>query len=310
MVKKINLGLIGLSEGNGHPYSFSAIINGYDKQAMEKSGWSVIYNYLLKCDKQDFLNHDDVAITHLYTQDKHISENLAAACKIPHIANSLKELALAPIDGVILARDDWQNHKEMAKPFLESKKYVFIDKPLSLSSQDISYFMPFLQSNKLMSCSGMRYARELDSVRKAVQEDGESILFVEASIGSAWDRYFIHLIDAIMGIQSFKATHIEVMKLDFCVSTLIQTKNFMIQLNNINATFQPCTLTITTDKNRYSITLSDNFSAFRRTMGHFVEFIQGKSFDYQSTVEAMNILTQVRAKLETISNLAGGGGIS
>jgi len=25
----IKIGMIGLSEGNGHPYSFSAIINGY-----------------------------------------------------------------------------------------------------------------------------------------------------------------------------------------------------------------------------------------------------------------------------------------
>lgn len=307
MVKKINLGLIGLSEGNGHPYSFSAIINGYDKQAMEKSGWSVIYNYLLKCDKQDFLNRDDVAITHLYTQDSQISENLAAACKIPHIAHSLEELALSPIDGVILARDDWQNHKEMAKPFLESHKFVFIDKPLSLDTHDLSYFVPFLESKKLMSCSGMRYARELDSVRKAVREDGESILFIEASIGSAWDRYFIHLIDAIMGIQPFEATHIEVMKLDFCVSALIRTQSFTIQLNNINASFQPCTLAITTDKNRYTITLSDNFSAFRRTMGHFVEFIRGESFDYQSTLEAMRILAQVKAKLEKVDILTGGG---
>lgn len=307
MVKKINLGLIGLSEGNGHPYSFSAIINGYDKQAMQKSGWSVIYNYLLKCDKQDFLNRDDVAITHLYTQDKLISENLSRACKIPHIVNSLEELALAPIDGVILARDDWEHHKAMAKPFLESNKFVFIDKPLSLEKQDIAYFTPFLQSRKLMSCSGMRYARELDSVRKALQEDGESILFIEASIGSAWDKYFIHLIDAIMGLTPFRARHIEVMKLDFCVSALIQTQSFTIQLNNINASFQPCTLAITTDKNRYTITLSDNFSAFRRTMGHFIAFMEGESFDYQSTLEAMNILSQIKAKLEKVGNLAGGG---
>lgn len=307
MVKKINLGLIGLSEGNGHPYSFSAIINGYDKQAIQKSGWSVIYNYLLKCDKQDFLNRNDVAITHLYTQDRSVSENLSRACKIPYIVNSLEELALAPIDGVILARDDWQNHKAMAKPFLESHKFVFIDKPLSLNMQDIAYFTPFLEQNRLMSCSGMRYARELDFVRKAIKEDGESIRFIEASIGSAWDRYFIHLIDAIMGLTPFKATHIEVMKLDFCVSALIQTQRFHIQLNNINASFQPCTLAITTDKNRYTITLSDNFSAFRRTMGHFVAFMEGESFDYQSTLEAMNILSQIKAKLEKVGNLAGGG---
>lgn len=301
MVRNINLGLIGLSDGNGHPYSFSAIINGYDRKAMQESGWDVIYNYLLKCDAQDFLNRDNIAVTHLYTQDQHISKNLSSACKIPHIVDSIEQLAYAPIDGVILARDDWQHHKEMAKPFLESGKYVFVDKPLSLNPDDIAYFMPFLQSQRLMSCSGMRYARELDSVRKAIQEKEESILFIEASIGSVWDKYFIHLIDAIMGICSFKATHIEVMKLGFCVSVLIQTHDFSIQMNNVNAVFQPCTLTINTNKNRYNITLSDNFSAFRRTMGHFVSFMQGESFDYMSTLEGMRILHQMSEKLEKLS---------
>lgn len=301
MVRNINLGLIGLSDGNGHPYSFSAIINGYDRKAMQESGWDVIYNYLLKCDAQDFLNRGNIAVTHLYTQDQHISKNLSAACKIPYIVDSIEQLAYAPIDGVILARDDWQHHKEMAKPFLESGKYVFVDKPLSLNPDDMAYFMPFLQSQRLMSCSGMRYARELDSVRKAIQEKEESILFIEASIGSVWDKYFIHLIDAIMGICSFKATHIEVMKLGFCVSVLIQTHDFSIQMNNVNAVFQPCTLTINTNKNRYNITLSDNFSAFRRTMGHFVSFMQGESFDYMSTLEGMRILHQISGKLEKLS---------
>jgi hypothetical protein len=32
MSKKIKLGIIGASKGNGHPYSWSAIFNGYDAQ--------------------------------------------------------------------------------------------------------------------------------------------------------------------------------------------------------------------------------------------------------------------------------------
>ena len=31
-MKTIRLGLIGISKDNGHPYSWSAIINGYDKK--------------------------------------------------------------------------------------------------------------------------------------------------------------------------------------------------------------------------------------------------------------------------------------
>ena len=41
-------GIIGLSANNGHPYSFSAILNGYDKIYFRQSGWDVILNYLEK----------------------------------------------------------------------------------------------------------------------------------------------------------------------------------------------------------------------------------------------------------------------
>ena len=44
----MRVGMIGFSEGNGHPYSFSAIVNGYDKAAFDLSGWEVISGYLQK----------------------------------------------------------------------------------------------------------------------------------------------------------------------------------------------------------------------------------------------------------------------
>ena len=43
----IKLGIIGLKDfDNGHPYSFAAIINGYDKKYFKKSKFKVILNYL------------------------------------------------------------------------------------------------------------------------------------------------------------------------------------------------------------------------------------------------------------------------
>jgi len=43
----IKLGIIGLNDfENGHPYSFAAIINGYDKKYFKKSKFKVILNYL------------------------------------------------------------------------------------------------------------------------------------------------------------------------------------------------------------------------------------------------------------------------
>jgi hypothetical protein len=34
--ESVSLGIIGMSEGNGHPYSWSAIFNGYDRNEMER----------------------------------------------------------------------------------------------------------------------------------------------------------------------------------------------------------------------------------------------------------------------------------
>ena len=50
-MKPLKLGIIGLSEGNGHPYSWSAIFNGYDSTAMEECGFQAIPRYL---EKQQF----------------------------------------------------------------------------------------------------------------------------------------------------------------------------------------------------------------------------------------------------------------
>ena len=37
MIKNIRLGMIGMNDGNGHPYSWSAIFNGYDPIEMENA---------------------------------------------------------------------------------------------------------------------------------------------------------------------------------------------------------------------------------------------------------------------------------
>ena len=66
---KIKLGIIGLSEGNGHPYSWSAIFNGFNSKIMASCPFAVIPEYLNKRDfPNDFLTEKGI-VTHIYTQD-------------------------------------------------------------------------------------------------------------------------------------------------------------------------------------------------------------------------------------------------
>ena len=73
-MKKLKLGIIGTSKGNGHPYSWSAIFNGYDPKYMKNCPYPVIYDYL---SKQKFPedNIKGASVTHIWTQNKKISEH-------------------------------------------------------------------------------------------------------------------------------------------------------------------------------------------------------------------------------------------
>ena len=43
MSKQLKLGIIGISEGNGHPYSWAAIFNAYNPEIMKTCPYPVIF---------------------------------------------------------------------------------------------------------------------------------------------------------------------------------------------------------------------------------------------------------------------------
>src|SRR5690606_39459387 len=112
----IKLGVIGLSEGNGHPFSWSAIFNGYNPEAMELCGFPVIPRYL---EKQKWPESciQNTEVVSVWTQDEMLSLKIAKAAKITKVASSLEDM-IRDVDAVLLARDDAENHLEFATPFL------------------------------------------------------------------------------------------------------------------------------------------------------------------------------------------------
>ena len=91
MVDTIRLGIIGINEGNGHPFSFSAIINGFDHEGMKNSGWDVIYNYLKIRHASEF-GFDNVQVTHVWTQDPEQTKKIAKASRIPNIVVDMMDM--------------------------------------------------------------------------------------------------------------------------------------------------------------------------------------------------------------------------
>lgn len=267
----IRIGMIGVSEGNGHPFSLSAIINGYSDPELAASGWKVIHDYVRRRDPSEF-GFDDIRVTHAWTQNPEISRKLCGACRIAN-AVTTPEKMIDSVDAVIIARDDFENHLAMALPFLKAGRHVFVDKPLSLDVGELRAFRPFLESGRLMSCSAMRYARELDEARASLAEYGE-IRLVRGAILNSLEKYGIHLIDAIMSV--IRSKPVSVVSLDATHDSLAvrMDDGSLVQLDALGDVGRCFRIDIFGTRNITSHEITDNFSMFRRTLWHFFQSIK------------------------------------
>ncbi|MDW7671641.1 MAG: Gfo/Idh/MocA family oxidoreductase [Bacillota bacterium] len=293
----IKLGVIGTSEGNGHPYSFSAIINGYSDQGMTTSGWPVIHEYLRKKDTSEFGFHD-VQVTHAWTQDHEETKRLCQACLIPHALSDRTDMFDA-VDGVLIARDDFETHYEMALPFLKKGIFVFVDKPLSVDLNELSMLKPYLDKGQLMSCSGMRYATELDDMRKVFASD-PSFKFIRGTIVNSWEKYGVHLLDAIFGLTEVEPVSVTAFNTENS-SLMIKLKSRQhLQIDCLGS--KPVVLRLETirEDGIHTFDIRDNFTMFRRTLWHFLKMIKtgAPAIDPSTTLTIMKVLIAGRRSLE------------
>jgi len=265
----INAGIVGVSEGNGHPYSFAAILNGYDREKFRNVGWEVIFDYLERKDPADF-GVNDMKISCVWTPDATISQKIAAATNIPTICSTLIEM-IEIVDVVIVARDDWESHASIALPFLKAGKYVFVDKPLSLSVKELREFLPYLQEGKLMSCAALRYAVELDYYREDCKRERPK--FIQGTILADWERYGVHLLDGIFSGIDFNVESVYSSGAKSRSTILNCSDGSIVTLNCVGSTEKTFNFSTYSNSTKASYDVIDNFTAFRRTLAQFRNMI-------------------------------------
>src|SRR2546423_1459537 len=116
-------------EGNGHPYSWSAIFNGFRPEAMSGCPYPAIPEYLGKQPAEAF-GINGARLTHICCEDPHEAQRVSQASLIPQVVTSPTDV-IGQVDAVIIPTDKGQEHVERARPFVEAGLPVFIDKPLA-----------------------------------------------------------------------------------------------------------------------------------------------------------------------------------
>jgi len=275
--RDLKLGIIGMSPGNGHPYSWSAIFNGYEDQFMKDCPFEVIPQYL---SQQNFPADSipNAHVTHVWTQDIKVSNHIAASSKIPHVVKSMRDL-IGQVDAILLARDDTENHYDMSKSFLESGIPIFIDKPIATSVQEATeMFNRQIYDGQLFTCSSLRYAKEFVLTEQNYQEIGK-IKFIEAIVPKSWDRYAVHIIEPVLNI----------LKNESGISTVVNTGVDDINLvtvrweDDVCALFKvlgdtrcPLSIELYGTKGFKRLIFKDTFYAFKSSLEQFVSGVREK----------------------------------
>ena len=289
----IKLGIIGFSKNNGHPYSFSAIINGYNEKNFKKVGYPQILNYLKKQNKNNFFIKG-LKITHAWSQDFKKTKLLCNACKIEKPLKDLKDM-IGSVDGVIIARDDWRSHKKIASIFLEKKIPVFIDKPLTLSINELKYFKKFADQKLLMSCSALRFSNELKLAKTKIKNKNH-IKLVIANVVNDVEKYAVHMLEVISALNILEVRKITKLK-GFYKSFYLNLKSDKnLILNCFGPSFFIFNIQLYLLERKIEINFVDNFSSFKNTLIQFSKLIRKKKTNYNFNETSEIIKTLIKLK--------------
>lgn len=274
-MSKLKLGIIGLSEGNGHPYSWSAICNGYDEHAMSVCEFPVIPRYLAERSwPEDRLQGAEV--THVWTEDRALSERIAAASHIPNVVDDYREMVGA-IDGLLLARDDSLQHARFAEPFLRAGIPVYIDKPLAITRDDAAHLLSLRQfSGQIFSCSALRYAKELSLLPSEREQIGR-IRHILATVPKDWDRYAIHALEPALLLIPDRGERIACRRTQIGFTSSLSVEFSGGQSLTIHAMGNlaaPIALSVMGESGWKQLVFRDSFSAFKVALETFVSVVQ------------------------------------
>jgi predicted dehydrogenase len=295
----IKIGIIGMSPGNAHPYSWSSIINGvFDGDEIARVGYPGVAAYLEA--NRDTLGIDGAKVTQVWTQDPKISESIAGSGGIAHIADNLEDM-IGKVDAVILSRDDPENHVALAKPFIDAGVPLYIDKPLAMTLKDLAYFSAaHAQGKFIMSCSSTRYANECRAVKTELTALGKPELIT--AVGKKdWLKYGVHLLEAVFALMDdprpLSVRHVGEDQKDI---VQVQFENGLMAVFHLYMDIAP-TLQISVfgQKGWRLIELKNSYSMFRDNIIEFIRSVRDRE-SRLSFAKTENIIRTLIAANESL----------
>ena len=288
----LRLAMLGMIAGNGHPFSWSSIINGYDPAALARCPYAGIIAYMSP-HAPATVGIPGACVTHVWTDDPSEAPAVAATALIPNVVKNPEDV-IGHVDAVLISTDDGFDHVRRARPFIEAGLPVFVDKPLATSLEDLRTFIAWEKAGaRLLSSSGLRYAPELDA-----HLDGKSGLgqlrWISSVTAKTWERYGIHALEPVFRLTGPGYTSVRLESTPGLeIAHVTHRSGTQVTLPVIYdgaATFGTVYLGGMTGQ--ATVRFTDTYTTFRRQLVAFVDFLrEGKSaYPFTDTIELMAII--------------------
>lgn len=273
-MKPLVLGILGFSEGNGHPYSWAAIFNGYEPETMSQCSFPAIPRYLsARSFPQDAVPGAHVA--YVWTQDRSLSEHIAKASRIENVVDDYLDM-VGKVDAILLARDDADTHFELASPFIEAGIPVYIDKPIATSIAQLEELYAIERyPGQIFTCSALGYAQEL-RLDDATRQRLGRIKYIDACVVSSWEKYGIHIIEPVLNLlapddhpRNLTVSHAE----DKTSLTITWESNIQSTLTALGKASAPISIRVFGENGCHEMVFRDAFSAFKTALQTFIDSI-------------------------------------
>lgn len=192
---EIRLGIMGMTEGNGHPYSWSAIYNGFEKKLMDNCPFPGIPAYLNKQPPQT-IGIAGAHVTHVYCNNRADAEDVSRCSHVPNVVDKPEDM-IGKVDAVICATDIGSEHVKRCRPFMEAGLPMFIDKPMVDNEEDLRTFVKWYDEGKhFISSSSARYVKATEPFYENRYEIGK-LMYVCKPMCKKWETYGIHALEEI-----------------------------------------------------------------------------------------------------------------
>lgn len=298
--RELRLAMLGMIEGNGHPYSWSAIINGYNPAAMAACPYAAIPAYL-GAQPLESVRIPGARVTHLWTDNPAEAPAVAAASLIENIVAKPEDV-IGHVDAVIISTDDGDDHLRRVAPFIEAGLPVLVDKPMATNIADLRQFLSWhLGGATILSTSGMRYAPEMRLTDAQRAQLGD-LRWITSFTCKTWERYGIHALEAVaplldrdfVSVQTLADSGGDIVHITHHTGARITIG----ALHDAYGSFGAVHLYGT--KGQLALTLKDTYTAFRDQLLAFIELLRSgkRPLPFADTVELMAILIAGRRSRE------------